>query len=261
MFTNFSGASPYLDLSLAGYNFVWTGIYVFTFCLDRNVNKDVLLNHPDLYRYTQNGGSLTTSSIVLWLLSALYHAIVVLLLTTFTYWNMGNPSAVDKEYFGLLVFTILLPLVAIMYFCTSRSIHLLNTTTISLTLLCYILYLWLYDQYYGVVYHVWPQALHVMPGTFEMFGIMRQLIRDPYAYLDFILCIIVGIAPVVLFLATKLQFFPNPVEHYVHERENNRRRVFAPNVTIHSYFQLNNDVVPVHYDSSSEETINERKMF
>jgi len=212
MFTNFSGASAYLDLSLAGYNFLWTGLYVFTFMLDRDVDKNVLLSHPRMYKYTQQSKSLGIRSFLLWISTAIFHAVSILLITVYSYMDHGVPSSIDKDYFGVVAFTSILFVVAITYFIVGRSIHIVNTSVIFITQALYFVFLFGFDHLLYVK-HMYP-TIPVLPGTYNIFGVVTNMFRDPMFYMVTLLSVIVCELPVLIACMGKIIFLPSVIEKY-----------------------------------------------
>ncbi|XP_063946679.1 phospholipid-transporting ATPase 2 isoform X2 [Daucus carota subsp. sativus] len=82
-----SGSSLFNSVSLMAYNVFYTSIPVLVSVLDKDLSERTVMQHPQILFYCQAGRLLNPSTFAGWFGRALFHAIVVFLITIHAYAN------------------------------------------------------------------------------------------------------------------------------------------------------------------------------
>ncbi|EFC36194.1 predicted protein [Naegleria gruberi] len=184
IFTGFSGISIYNELSLALYNFVFTGIFIFTYVFDFNSRMDDLITNPALYKSCQKSKSLNPRTFLTWIGIGFLHAGIILSFTWLAF-NDNNSfirQSIDKDYMGHVLYSSVLWTSVLSFLTYSNSFNIINMGVIIVTLIGYYCYLAVYGNA-GAFLGITSPILSAVPGGKYTYGVFNQMMMDPTNYL------------------------------------------------------------------------------
>jgi magnesium-transporting ATPase (P-type) len=182
--SGFAGSSFLGSVSLMTYNTFYTGLPALALVLDKDVPESELMLKPQLYQSCQSGSGINLQSMMEWFYLAVYHCVVVSVLTYNTHSGITGYLLGDngQAHMALQAFTACVLLQLFLLFTLSNYITNYNLVTVVGT---------------GVLFFVLNFVIDTIP-QYENLGVMQVLIVDPVYYLFVLLVICVCIIPVVL---------------------------------------------------------------
>lgn len=89
-YNGFSGSSLFDGISLASYNFLFTGLPVMLYTLDQDLDKKHLLANPQIYRECQKGRQFNVTTILYWVLRTVFQSSLVFFAVLGWWWSSNN---------------------------------------------------------------------------------------------------------------------------------------------------------------------------
>ncbi|KAL9654724.1 hypothetical protein ABK040_008521 [Willaertia magna] len=218
VYSGMSGMSIYNEGSLALYNFVFTGIYVFTFVFENYLPVTELLQRPKLYKHSQLGKNFNLFTFLQWFSFAICHAIVTLFFTYYSYFSgpftfpLGGYSTIDKDYLGHILYTIILLTTICVFLTTCHNYQVINITIIFLTIIGYYIYMAIYSNIMKVFGAF--NILSKLPAAKITSSVFNYSMSDPVHYFIVILTVTTCWLIFAIFRYCKKLFLPNLIEKY-----------------------------------------------
>ena len=103
-FTGFSGINFYDSMQLTLYNIVYTGLPIFFFLFDRDVDRETAMNTPRLYRPAARGELFNWKKFFLWELRGMVQGVILQLINFafFQYTSIPTNQVAFTSYMAVL---------------------------------------------------------------------------------------------------------------------------------------------------------------
>ncbi|CAF0909288.1 unnamed protein product [Didymodactylos carnosus] len=137
----FSSVSLYQGFLLVGYATIYTMFSVFSLVLDKDVQPEIALLYPELYKELSKGRSLSLKTFFLWVFISIYQGGAIM---------YGSFLLFDDDFIHVvsITFTSLILTELLMVSLTIRTWHPLMIVAQLLSLACYVLSLIVFKSYF-----------------------------------------------------------------------------------------------------------------
>jgi len=140
---------------LLGYSTIYTSAPIFTLVLDEGVEYESVEKYPRLYRSLQKGRALNTLSFLMWTWKSIIQACIIMYVAI---------EVFENSFLNLvtITFTTLILLEGLNVISEVQRVKKLMLISVIMTMVIYLLSIWLMPQYMGVAYLDWTFFFNVI---------------------------------------------------------------------------------------------------
>ncbi|CAM0905081.1 unnamed protein product [Alopecurus aequalis] len=186
-----SGTSLFNSISLMAYNVLYTSLPVMTIIFDKDISETIVLQYPQILRYSQAGRLLNPITFAGWFGRSLYHALAVFLITVHAYADEKS----DMEELSMVALSG----------CIWLQAFVVTLDTNSFTYPQIIL---IWGNF--VAFYVINLILSLVP-TVQMHNVMLRLCNQPSYWITMALIVTAGMAPVLALRYLRKVFRPSAI--------------------------------------------------
>jgi len=189
----FTGQTLYDSWIITLYNIIFTSLPPFLFGLfEKDLNEDVINQHAEVYRRMQIGKLFTKNTFFIWILSGIWHSLVIYFGCSFLFSNdvlAKSGQTYELWEFGTMASTLVIFIVNIRIAIEIKTWNWINAGGIILSIIVYILFMVVYNadlSFSTTMYNVFFKLL-VMPDFYLMVVVLSCISLVPDFAVKYIL--------------------------------------------------------------------------
>lgn len=205
MVSQFSGSSFFDSLSITSYNLVYTSVLAFFMLFERDVEPDVLVEHPALYQTISrvnkkptNQSNYTRYSLLAWFFRAAYQSIVISIFSFDSSVNQSvNPSLAGcQRSDALTAYTVVVLVQCLTLYLEQRAITILtHLVVVGMMIIFFVL-----------------NTIISLSSHFEAFHVFLFIVNDPLYWCNITLCLGLCLSPVIAVKSWLRNWYPDWVD-------------------------------------------------
>ncbi|GKU93088.1 hypothetical protein SLEP1_g6716 [Rubroshorea leprosula] len=186
-----SGTSLFNSVSLMAYNVFYTSIPVLVSVLDKDLNEETVMQHPQILFYCQAGRLLNPSTFAGWFGRSLFHAIVVFVISI----NAYAYEKSEMEELSMVALSGCIWLQAFVVALETNSFTKLQHLAIWGNLIAFYIINWMFSA---------------LPSS-GMYTIMFRLCRQPSYWITVFLIVAAGMGPILALKYFRYTYRPSKI--------------------------------------------------